>query len=99
MPVVTRIGKLIVEIRESSKTAITQLSYVMFLVFHLLNYAKISKKLLSTTCDRPQTCLKVWQYMVVKDYWFPYPTHYIINQEITSYDCKANLFAHHIIYK
>ena len=98
MPVVTRIGKLIVEIRESSKTAITQLSYVLFLVFHLLNYAKISKILTSTINGLPKENPKVRQYDAMKDKDFTPPVYHLTNQQIIQHDCKANLFAHHIIY-
>ena len=98
MPVVTRIGKLIVEIRESSKTAITQLSYVMFLVSHLLNYAKISKNLISTTWDWPHTSLKTWQHIVMKDCLLLCFAYRIVNQQITQCDCKVNIFACNTIH-
>lgn len=71
----------------------------MFLVSHLLNNANISKILTSTINGLPKESPKVRQSDAMKDKDFTPPVYHLTNQQIIQHDCKANLFAHLIIYK
>ena len=71
----------------------------MFLVSHLLNAANISKNLTSTINGIPKESTKGRQYDALKDKHFAPPAYHPTNQQIIQHNCKANIFAHHIIYK